>query len=67
MNGDMLKGIRVFVNYVDEAPRCALCAYYKEEEDHFLERSWNDVCTMPGELGTMPVNKFGSCNKFKKK
>ena len=66
INSELAQKIKEEIGYCGESSRCGLCMYRRTKEDSFLDRSWNEVCTVAGELGDFIVETNGCCKKFKR-
>jgi hypothetical protein len=56
------------MGYTEEVKACRDCAFVLEEEDRYLDRSWNQYCTYHADkIGTFSVKETASCAVFKRK
>lgn len=68
MKQELIVLLKEDIAYQDRSKECIRCSNYKEVADHFVDRTWNSVCTLfQYSLGMLPVSPDGCCKHYSTK
>lgn len=66
MEASLVLEIKEHIGYTEEKRRCDQCQYYKETENPYVDRMWDESCTY-SNLGSFRVEAAAHCSKFSRK